>query len=100
MITIQDTLLNPVSQPLDFATIYFVSVDSTGIPLKQAQASVMTDGEGAFTCTLAEGTYRVYLEQAEFMVKYPVGYILGTSFGSITESTLTALIVGELPDDE
>lgn len=101
MLKIQATLLNPIRQPLAYAKVFFISMVPKGVPLHHAKAMVQADGEGNISFELVRGTYRVYLEQADIEVKYPVGYILDTIFDTATSPTgLTELIVEALPNED
>jgi len=99
MIHIQDTLVNPINQPMSFASLHIQTVRNGGT-LLESYADITTKEDAQVDFTLVQGDYRVYLKQSSDGIEYPVGYISKDIFGTVVSpTTLAAIIVDSLPEE-
>ncbi|AUR99045.1 hypothetical protein NVP1261O_41 [Vibrio phage 1.261.O._10N.286.51.A7] len=98
MLSINEVLINPLNAPMPHAKVFLVTVGLTGISLSQGEAHAVSNANGLITFDIPRGTYRVFFQQENTSVKYPVGYILEDVFDNPpVPLTLGSILTEELP---
>ncbi|AUR92103.1 hypothetical protein NVP1188A_44 [Vibrio phage 1.188.A._10N.286.51.A6] len=98
MLTINEILYSPLNTPMPFAKVFLVTEGLEGTPLPFGEAEAASDKDGLIAFNIAKGTYRVFFQQENTSIKYPVGYILEDVFDNPpVPLTLGSILTEELP---